>query len=320
MMAKFLNALDKFPITGKTAVAVSGGGDSMALALLLKSVGHDILALTVDHGLRAESRAEAERVHTLLTARGIPHEILTWQGAKPQTHIQERARDARYDLLLKKCREENIKTLAVAHNLEDQIETFWMRLSKGSGLTGLAAMAPVRHVEGIDIIRPLLTFTRAELRDYCRAENLDYIDDPSNTDAKYLRVKLRAFEDTLAAEGLSPQRLSQTLQKLEDSRAALQWLTDQAYAAAVEEGADAITLNAATLKNYPAVTRHAVLSRIIQSLQPQDYAPGAEALQRLDAALITDGFKGATLGGCVFAVSKTHDLTISREYQEEKLA
>src|SRR5690606_3672257 len=129
-----------------------GGGDSMALALLLhdwaRARGGKILALTVDHGLRAASAAEARQTAARLAQHGIAHEILAWEGEKPCTGIQQHAREARYRLLRGACEKHGIKTLALAHNAEDQAETFWMRLAHGSGLDGLAGMAAKREEGG----------------------------------------------------------------------------------------------------------------------------------------------------------------------------
>jgi tRNA(Ile)-lysidine synthase len=305
------------------AVAVSGGGDSLALTLMLqkwtKARGISLIALTVDHGLRPESKIEAEKLGIFLSARGIPYKILSWAGEKPKTHVQEMARQARYRLLVGACRAENISTLALAHNLEDQVETFWMRLAHGSGLDGLSGMAAARDVEGIQMIRPVLSFSRQELRDFCRAEGAAYIDDPSNQDEKYLRVRLRGFEDMLAAEGFTPQRLVQTMRKLSESRGAIEWMEDKAYADCVQALPDGITLNHEKFLGYPAAIRKRLLSRMILSLNHQDYAPGAEALAQLEENLQLSDFAGRTLGGCIFGKLKRGQVMICREEQNQRL-
>lgn len=318
----FLAALSAFalPKESRVAVAVSGGGDSMALAVLMAAAGYDVLALTVDHGLREGSRAEAERVADILAQKKIPHRILSWQGDKPSTHIQEKARMARYDLLLSACRAEKISTLAVAHNLEDQVETFWMRLAHGSGLDGLAAMSASREVEGVKIIRPLLDFSRVSLREYCRAAAVEFIDDPSNGDEKFLRVKLRAFENLLAEEGLSPDRLSRTLQKLSRAKDALAWLEEKACSACLNLSSQDATLDVAAWLKYPEDIRQRLLSRAILSQQASDYASGADALQRLSESIAAGQFRGATLGGCIFAAAKEGKIRVSAESPKRRTA
>ena len=229
----FMQKLDISETHPKIAVAVSGGGDSLALTALMQewitTHNGEMLTLTVDHKLRAESTAEANGVQKLLRARGITHDILTWEGDKPLTHIQEMARKARYKLLLSACIQRGFPVLAVAHNLEDQIETFWMRLAHGSGLDGLSAMAPLRTIESVFIIRPVLPFSRERLRATCLQHSINWVEDPSNANKKYLRPQLRAFENLLEKEGLTPKRLAMTIQKLEDARQALQVMTEKAF-------------------------------------------------------------------------------------------
>ncbi len=301
----------------KIAVAVSGGGDSLALVMLLhdwmKSAGGELLALTVDHKLRPDSTTEAQEIQELLRARGIAHEILTWRNDKPATHVQELARAARYELLLGECRRRGFPLLAVAHNLEDQIETFWMRLAHGSGLDGLAAMAAVRNVDGVALIRPLLNFTREQLRATCRQFGVTWIEDPSNKNEKYLRVKLRPFENLLAEEGLTPARLAQTVQKLEDARQALQVMTEQTAAACVAlhpEGYAA--LKTSLWQQAPRDIQRRVLAQTLLAVAPQPYPAGFEAVEAARLELQTDGFAGKTLAGCEIFPHKG-DLLIVRE-------
>jgi tRNA(Ile)-lysidine synthase len=290
------------------AVAVSGGGDSLALTLLLNdwanARGGKILALTVDHGLRDGSAAEAAALNAELKKRGIAHEILNWQGDKPSSHIQERAREMRYKLLAQKCAEAGFDTLAVAHNAEDRMETFWMRLAHGSGLDGLAGMAASVQKENLRIIRPLLDFSRAELRDVCAAYGATWAEDPSNTNEKFLRPRLRGFEDMLAAEGLTPQRLALTLQKLGDARGALQSVTARALAAATHHDAGYVTIAPAALLNEHADIQRRMLSQILHAVAPQDYRAGHDALEHLRADIARETFNGSTVAGCEIFPSK----------------
>ncbi len=301
----------------KIAVAVSGGGDSMALALLLqdwaKPRGVELRAFTVDHRLRPEAADEARHVHAVLTARGVRHDILTWDGAKPATHIQERAREARYDLLVKACQRHDIKTLAVAQNREDQIETFWMRLAHGSGLDGLSGIEEARETNGIKIIRPLLGFSRARLRATCEDFGVQWIEDPSNKCGKYLRVKLRAFEDALAAEGLTPERLARTLGKLADAKEALQFYAAQAFASAVTTDADGASLDIEKWKQYPRDIQRRVLGLSLGAVAPQPYPAGFDKTERARRHLLEDGFKGQTLAGCIIGRNKNNVVRIARE-------
>ena len=307
--AASMSALGLDTPSARIAAAVSGGGDSLALTLLLNdwaiARGGNILALTVDHGLRDGSAEEAQALNATLQKRGIPHEILHWEGDKPSSHIQERARDMRYKLLAQKCAEAGFNTLAVAHNAEDQIETFWMRLAHGSGLDGLAGMAATSQKNGLRIVRPLLNFSRAELRDICTAYGAAWAEDPSNANEKFLRPRLRGFEDMLAAEGLTPQRLAQTLQKLEGARDALEAVTQKALAAATHHDAGYVTITPAALRHeHPEIQRR-MLSQILHAVAPQEYRAGFDALEQLRADIARDSFNGCTLSGCEVFPSKS---------------
>lgn len=288
----------------KIAVAVSGGGDSMALTLLVQGwvkahAGSEMIALTVDHGLRAESATEAQKVGALLKEKGIAHEILTWEGDKPETHIQERAREARYKLLTEACRKRGFGFLAVAHNLEDQTETFWMRLAHGSGLDGLAGMTASRDADGIKIIRPVMGFSRAELRATCENYKVEWIEDPSNKNEKYLRVRLREFEEALAKEGFTPARLAQTMQKLEDAREALQVMVAAAFSTSVQVHPEGYaTLNTQQWQKSPREVQRRVLAQALTAISPQEYPLGSEAIESTRLELQTTGFAGKTIAGC----------------------
>jgi tRNA(Ile)-lysidine synthase len=188
------------------AVAVSGGADSMALALLAADwaggIGGSVHALTVDHGLRPGSAEEAAGVRDRLGARGIGATVLHWQGPKPERGIQERARAARYRLLLGWCRRNRIRHLLVAHHAGDQAETVLMRLCRGSGVEGLGGMRPATAAGEIRILRPLLAVEPARLRATVARRGEKWIDDPSNADPRFARSRCRLASDGLRRSGL----------------------------------------------------------------------------------------------------------------------
>jgi tRNA(Ile)-lysidine synthase len=305
-------------IRPRIAVAVSGGGDSLALVLLMqgwiKARGGQMLALTVDHQLRADSTAEAAEVQKLLCVRGIDHDILVWRGDKPATHVQELAREARYNLLLQACRERGFPVLAVAHNVEDQIETFWMRLAHGSGVDGLSAMAARRTVEGILVIRPVLLFPRGRLRETCTHYKMNWVEDPSNQNERFLRVKLRRFEEFLTDEGLTPSRLALTVQKLNDAREALHVMTERASAECVVLHAEGyVSLKMAAWKQAPREIQRRVLVQLLMMLSSQPYHAGFDLIEQTRVDLYNPSFAGKTLSGCEIFPGRGGDMIVVRE-------
>ena len=182
------------------ALAVSGGSDSTALMALAQQWAKQLSqpprlsVLTVDHGLREGSFAEAESVAQWAKALGVEHTILRWIGDKPTSRIQETARQARYDLMTEWCRSHGAAALLIAHNIEDQAETIIMRLARGTGIEGLAGMHRVRLIDGTALYRPLLHLSRERLRSFLRARGQRWIDDPSNENTQFERVRIRKAE------------------------------------------------------------------------------------------------------------------------------
>lgn len=227
--AKVMEALLSGVSPKKMAVAVSGGADSLCLTLLAdiwaRQNGVALTALTVDHGLRAESAAEAATVHQWLQEKGICHETLTWKGDKPQTRIEERARQARYHLLCAWCKAHGVNQLLVAHHQGDQSETFLLRLARSSGVEGLSAIRPVAMREGICVLRPFLDFSRAEIQQTLQARfGQSWIEDPSNQSPQYERVRLRQFQPQLDKIGLTEAAIALSAKRLNRASFALnQW-------------------------------------------------------------------------------------------------
>jgi len=178
----------------------------MALMILAdrwaRQRGGTAWALIVDHGLRPESAAEAEKVRGWLTRRGIPHTVLVWEGPKPITGIQEAARTARYRLMTDWCTERGCLHLLTAHQRDDQIETFLIRRRAKSGAIGLAGISAVREMRGIRLVRPLLNVSKARLVAFLDAEEQPYVEDPSNRNSAFERARLRITGEVHGAQGV----------------------------------------------------------------------------------------------------------------------
>lgn len=215
-------------------LAVSGGPDSTALMLLARAwrygllEGPSFLVATVDHGMRPESRAEALKVAALCANLGLRHEILTWEGEKPRSRVQEAARIARYRLLSQLARDSGATAIGLAHTMDDQAETVLLRLARGSGLTGLCAMRPVSHTGDLALLRPFLDVPKARLVAVVDKAGIDYVRDPSNADSRFARPRLRSIAPGLAREGLDAARLALFAQRLSRAEAALNAAAEEA--------------------------------------------------------------------------------------------
>jgi len=222
-------------------LAISGGPDSTALLWLVarwrKALrrGPKLVAATIDHGLRPESRREALAVKRLARSLGVGHRTVRWSDHKPRSGLQRAARDARYRLLAAVANSAGVRHVLTAHTLDDQAETVLIRLTRGSGVSGLAAMAreapwPEPRGEGLVLVRPLLGIPKSRLIATLRAARLPYAEDPSNTDPRFTRARLRTLMPALAGEGLEPRRLALLAQRVRRSEATVEAAVDHAAA------------------------------------------------------------------------------------------
>lgn len=176
------------------ALAVSGGADSICMTLLFSQLeGFNVKILIVDHKLREESTAEALSVNEFISLKfKFNVDVLTWEkDFDVQSNIQAKAREARYKLMTDYCRQNNIKYLCTAHNKNDRAETVLMNIMRGTGIDGLCSMREVSEIHNISLVRPLLRYTRDEIITHLKAYDITWIDDPSNENEKYERVKVR---------------------------------------------------------------------------------------------------------------------------------
>lgn len=215
-------------------LAVSGGPDSIALMWLAVrwrralARGPRLFAVTVDHGLRAESAAEARDVKRLARGLELPHRTIRWTGAKPKTGLPAAARSARYQLLAQAARESGATHVFTAHTRDDQAETLLMRMMRGSGIAGLAAMARQSERNGVLLARPLLHVAKSQLVATLEKAKLGFADDPTNRDLNFTRPRIRAVMPVLAAEGGDARNLARLASRLARANAALEVLVDGA--------------------------------------------------------------------------------------------
>lgn len=218
MNKNFVNFIQEYKHS-KLAVGVSGGIDSMCLLYWLHAVGVNIVCLHVNHRLRPEADIETEYVQNICKQLNVPCQIFYWDGEKPENGLEAAAREARYKMMTDFCHENNIEYLLTAHQSDDQIETFLMNLSRGSGLYGLSAMLPQSERNGIKILRPLLNVSRSELKKYCDDNGIKYFVDSMNSDEHYTRVKIRKNRHLLNDDlGISDARLLLAIQNLGRTR------------------------------------------------------------------------------------------------------
>lgn len=294
-------------------LAVSGGPDSTALLWLaahwrakLKR-GPRLVAVTVDHGLRPESAREAKDVKTLAASLAVEHRTVRWTGTKPVKGLPAAARDARYGLLAKAAKAAKATHIVTAHTSDDQAETLLMRLARGSGLAGLAAMARQSPRDGLVLARPLLDIPKARLIATLEKARVGFVTDPTNHDLAFTRPRLRALMPVLAAEGIDARNLLRLSSRLARANAALDAVADYAMRAlvAIEDEPRRWTIEARAFGSLPAEIRLRTLVRAINAVGhegPAELGKAETLADALDRALLSlpdARFKGHLAGAIV---------------------
>ncbi|MDF2233555.1 tRNA lysidine(34) synthetase TilS [Albimonas sp. CAU 1670] len=286
-------------------LAVSGGGDSLALLLAAVELSARrplrIEAVTVDHGLRAEAGVEAAWTAHLCARLGVPHATLRWTDRPESGNLAEAARDARAGLIAGWAAERGLEAVALAHTLDDQAETLLMRLARGSGLDGLSAMREVSHRAGARWLRPALDLRREDLRALLRHAGQGWIEDPSNEDPARDRVKARRALAALRPVGVTAEGIAATAGRLAEDSDALRDLAADFLRGRLEiGGAGELRLPRAALAEAPRALRRRVLAELFRALAGAAHAPRARALAEIEGALLSpDPLAPRTLGGCV---------------------
>ncbi len=299
-----LSALHAFPPgdVKRVGVAVSGGGDSIALLHLMHRAsahaGWDVCAVTVDHGLRDGSADEAKGVARLCATLGIAHTTLHWDHGTITGNLMDAARKARETLIYNWARDAGIADIALGHTADDQAETFLMGLGRASGLDGLAGMRGLWRKDNVNWSRPLLHHGRADLRAYLRRHHIAWVDDPTNDDESYTRIKARHALAALAPLGITVKSLTTSINHLSLALHALQDTVTAAIASHVTEAAGGVTVARAGYDALPFDVQRRVLAAVIGWVSGNPYPPRASAQVMLHHKIATG--LDTTLNGCRF--------------------
>jgi len=327
---KILNFYQKFrseifkEIKGKHfALGVSGGSDSLCLSYFSKIYSTEyknkIHVLIVDHKLRKESYKEALKVKKILLKKGIPSKILKWKGKNPKSNIQKKARDIRYFLLSEYCLKNKIRYLLTAHHEDDQIENFFIRLLRGSGLTGLSSMQKRARLNNkLKIVRPFLSFEKKDLRYVTLNYFKTYISDPSNKNEKFLRVRVRKYRKNMEKEGLNAKKIIKTVDNLFSANQALNFYKNKAlqkHASFVSKSK--CLINKKIFSEEASEIIFKSFSDILSLVSGTYYPPRSKKIINLISRLKGNEFTKSTLGGCVLEENDNF-ISVSKEVKLRK--
>ena len=317
----------------KIAVAVSGGADSLALTLLLQEFclakKIKLFAATIDHKMRQASSEEARELSKILAKKKIPHEILTVEQKKlPQKNIEAGLRELRYELLTNFCKKNKIEFLFLGHHLGDVAENFLIRLFRGSGLDGLATIGEVVGRQStvdcpkeIKFIRPLLNFNKDDLKKFLRAKKIQWFEDETNQDEKFLRNKIRKFFESFEEQNLIQKRIknaSDEITKMRDFFDEIVALEAAEIVEFVSPNAVVRSLNAVILNSFQDLPNHSgyclinhkkfqnldekiarrILVSILMKVGGKIYKPRLEKLKNFYEYLCGDEIKLRNFYGC----------------------
>ena len=305
--SNFKNKLDKLK-RKSYVVAVSGGPDSLALAALSKAYSIErkisFHYTLVNHNIRSNSSKEADKVKVLLKKHKIKLDVLK-NNLVIKNNIQSQARKIRYSILSSFCIKKNINTILTGHNLDDQVETFFIRLSRGSGLTGLSAMKPLSKLDKkIDLFRPLLDVKKNSLIKISKQIFKKFVNDPSNNNTKFLRTKIRNLKKPLMKSGINYDQIIKSINNLASSNEVLDQYLEAIFKDLVKVSKMQILIDFNKFIKLNLEIKIKLINKCIKILKKNYYNPRSKKVMFLISAIEKNNFKKATLGGCQFLKKK----------------
>ena len=284
-------------------VAVSGGPDSLALSFLAKiySIKNNLNVkyFHIDHKLRNNSTKEAKFVKLLLKKLPANLEILTWSGKKPKSNIQSIARDKRYTLLIKKAKKLKIDNILLGHHHDDLIENFFIRILRGSGLNGIVSFGKKTNQQDINLIRPLLKFKKKDLLLIAKKVFKNHVEDPSNKNDQFTRVKIRNLIKNLELEGLDKDKFNLTIKNLKFANETIKYFVVKN----LKENSTSSNYNKVFLnKNFfyqPEEVIFRSITEVLRSVGKKYYPVRGKKIDKLIYQIKNDNSFKTTLGNCV---------------------
>ena len=317
-----LSLLDK----DKFAVALSGGPDSLALAFVAKCFSIlnkiDIKYYLVDHKLRKESSQEAKKVFLLLKKFNIHFKILTWRGVKPKSNIQAIARNKRYSLLINQCKKDKINYLTLGHHSDDVYENFLIRLLRGSGLKGLTSFGKNSEYKQneVKLLRPFINLDKKDLIFLSNKVFNFYVEDPSNLNDNFKRIRIRKLIQVLVDEGLDKKKLSLTIDNLKDSDQTIKFYIDNNIKvnSIFSKKNNTFLLNKIFFQQPNEVIFRSI-STLMNSINKNYYSARGKSVTNLIIRIKSKNFKKTTLGRCFFQKINQTILISPENYTKDKV-
>ena len=299
----FKNKLSKFK-SKSFLVAISGGPDSLALVALSKALNYEkkikFFYVLINHNIRKNSSQEAKKVKNILKKNALNLKIIN-NKFKIEKNIQGEARNIRYKLLVNFCKKNNIKIILTAHNFEDQVETFLIRLSRGSGLSGLSSMKAINLLDKkVKLFRPLLDIKKKNLKQISKKIFGKYINDPSNKNQKFLRSKIRNLKKPLEKSGIKYEQIFRSINNLSSSRLILDNYYREIFINLVKKKKKKIYINYKKFNNLENEIKIKVINDSIKHVKKNYYNLRSKKVLRLVQNVKKTNFTKTTLGGCIF--------------------